>query len=316
MDSHLSPENQLNELRSAAGADFLVALRRCLQERRRFFTGPGSQSSLDRFPDADAPPHVQDHSCQSERTRQLSDSAGTRFEGPPEVSAVSEDHPGNGAQFVPSSRERKNLCLSADFSDPRCAGTSGSGVDPRSDLAVPPEPDQAAGCVSLDPDRRGCCRHKADDMKVFIAWLAVAGNVPPARKSSGFRRVIGRSDAGSVPPNESGEVEPSPRMRQYDGSTAPQYVRMQAAILNIGQSGISLMVECPPPGDRKLWVGMGGAESCEWAEVAVRSLSEPQPGRYRLGLSFAHGCPYSLFRFAVLKSSDTQSVTTSADALC
>jgi len=92
------------------------------------------------------------------------------------------------------------------------------------------------------------------------------------------------------------------------------FVRKQASILNISQSGLSLIVDCLPPGDRKLWVGMEGTEPGEWAQVAVRSVSEPKPGQYRIGLSFVYGCPYSLFRFAVLNSLDKQSVSPSTDS--
>jgi len=96
---------------------------------------------------------------------------------------------------------------------------------------------------------------------------------------------------------------------------AETFVRTESSILNISQSGLSLIVDCLPPGDRKLWVGMGGVEPGEWAEVAVRSVSVPKPGQYRLGLSFAHGCPYSLFRAAVLNSMDKRSVSRSTDSL-
>jgi hypothetical protein len=96
---------------------------------------------------------------------------------------------------------------------------------------------------------------------------------------------------------------------------AETFVRKESSILDISQSGLSLIVDCLPPGDRKLWVGMGGMEPGEWAEVAVRSVSAPKPGQYRLGLSFAHGCPYSLFRLAVLNSLDKRSASPSTDSL-
>jgi hypothetical protein len=170
--------------------------------------------------------------------------------------------------------------------------------------------DGAGGYISLESDRRECSRYEVEGMKFLLAWPEDA-DVLPLQGTIASLGVIGVSDKGTIPLSQSRSLGASLGLRERDESTASKFIRTESTILNISQSGLSLIVACLPPEDRKLWVGMGGAEPGEWAEVAVRSVSEPEPGRYRLGLTFAHGCPYSLFRLAVLKTLDQCSVSAS-----
>ena len=294
--------NQINELQKPGREDFLASLRDRLRDRRRLFSKPGSDSPSEPIIDTDASSHVPDHPSQLDQTEPLPDSVETTSEDPPEVHGMSEDRPRNRTRPGPSSWERKRLSCSEGFSHPPVAGPSASGVDPWTDLGVAADSDRATGCVGPESDRRESHRYQVDVIKVFLAWPAVAEIVPRDHGAVSFRSVMGLSGEGSISSNSSQSFGASSGTRDRDDSTATKVVQMQASILNISQSGLSLMIDSPPPGDCKLWVGMVEMEPCEWAEVTVRSLSEPEPGRYRLGLSFPHGCPYGLFRIAVLKS--------------
>lgn len=305
--------NQLNDLQKPEGEDFLVTLKDRLLDRKRLFLKPRSRSSSEPIMDTNALSQVHDNPNQLNPAERLPDSAGTRSEDPPEVHGLSEDRPCNGTRPVPSAWERKKLCCSEGFSHPPGAGTSASGVDPRTDLGVEGDSDRGTGCVSPEPDQRESYRYQVDEMRTVLAWPTAAEIVPRVHGTVSLRSVMGLSGEGSISLNRSRSFGASPGIREQDDSTATSLVLVQASILNISQSGLSVIVDSLPPGDRKLWVGMEGAEPCEWAEVTVRSLSEPQPGRFRLGLSFAHGCPYSLFRIAVLKSLDKEGFDPSGD---
>jgi hypothetical protein len=314
VDSHVSPENQLNELRKPAGTDFLETLRGRFRERRKLLMGLGSRSSSEPISDASDTPHVHDHSGQFDRPGRVLNDAETTLENASEVSALSMDQTCSGTRPVLSSWERKRISCNEGSSYPHHAGPAASGLDPRDELSVSSEADGGEGYLSDESDRRDCFRYEVEGMKLLLAWAEVAETIPPVQKTFGFRRVMGISSEGSKPLNQSQSLGASLSFKEGEEPTATKFARRESSILNMSQSGLSLIVDCLPPGDRKLWVGMGGEEPGEWAEVAVRSVSEPLPGRYRLGLSFTHGCPYSLFRFAVLKSLNKRDVNRSTDS--
>ena len=272
---------------------------------------PGSQSSSGRIDDASATPHVHEHSSQFERTGRVVNDAEPTLDDASEVSALSKDQPRNGTRPMLSSWERKRISCNEESSSPHHAGSAATGLDPRDDLRVSTGADGGKGYISQESDRRDCFRYEVEGMTLLLAWAEVAEIIPPVQGTSGFRRVMDISCEGSIPLNQSQSLGASLGFKEGEESSATKLVRTESSILNISQSGLSLIVDCLPPGDRKLWVGMVGVEPGEWAEVAVRSVSVPKPGQYRLGLSFAHGCPYGLFRFAILKSRDKQSVSPS-----
>ncbi|QEH36960.1 hypothetical protein OJF2_55450 [Aquisphaera giovannonii] len=73
-----------------------------------------------------------------------------------------------------------------------------------------------------------------------------------------------------------------------------------AEVLDISQSGMSLLCVQMPPGNRGLWVATAGSAAA-WSKVILKSFSQPHPGRFVLRLAFAEGCPYDLFRIAVVQ---------------
>lgn len=272
---------------------------------------PGSQSSSGRINDASATPQVHEQSCQLDRTGRVVNDAEPTLDDASEVSALSKDQPRNGTRPVLSSWERKRISCNEGSSSPHHASSATTGLDPRDDLRVSTGADGGKGYISQESDRRDCFRYEVEGMTLLLAWAEVAEIIPPVQGTSGSRRVMDISCEGSIPLNQSQSLGASLGFKEGEESSATKLVRTESSILNISQSGLSLIVDCLPPGDRKLWVGMVGVEPGEWAEVAVRSVSVPKPGQYRLGLSFAHGCPYGLFRFAILKSRDKQSVSPS-----
>jgi hypothetical protein len=74
-----------------------------------------------------------------------------------------------------------------------------------------------------------------------------------------------------------------------------------AAVLDISQTGLCIALSDLPPRDRGLWVGIRGTSPMGWSGVVLRSLSEPQPGRFLLRLSFVNDCPYELFKYVVFQ---------------
>ncbi|WP_165227702.1 hypothetical protein [Aquisphaera insulae] len=78
-------------------------------------------------------------------------------------------------------------------------------------------------------------------------------------------------------------------------------VEHPAEIVDISQSGICVLCGHVPPGNREIWISAPGAEVEHWSRVVLRSLSEPELGRFCLRLAFAETCPYELFKLAVLE---------------
>src|SRR5262245_25472583 len=68
-------------------------------------------------------------------------------------------------------------------------------------------------------------------------------------------------------------------------------LRHDAMVLDISQSGLRLILGQLPPRDRGLWICLDESNETAWTEVVLRSLAEPQPGSFLLGLSFVDSCP-------------------------
>ena len=81
-----------------------------------------------------------------------------------------------------------------------------------------------------------------------------------------------------------------------------EFSQIEAAVLDISQTGLCINVASLPPSDRALWVGIKGGDPTAWSGVILRSLSEPRPGEFVLRLSFINTCPYDLFKYVVLQS--------------
>lgn len=78
-------------------------------------------------------------------------------------------------------------------------------------------------------------------------------------------------------------------------------VEHPAEIVDISQSGICVLCGHVPPGNREIWISAPGFDVEHWSRVVLRSLSEPELGRFCLRLAFAETCPYELFKVAVLE---------------
>jgi hypothetical protein len=71
-------------------------------------------------------------------------------------------------------------------------------------------------------------------------------------------------------------------------------------VLDLGRSGIHLVLNVRPERDRDHWIGIEEAGSFVWSKVILRSLSEPSLGTFLARYSFAGACPYELIRRALL----------------
>lgn len=132
--------------------------------------------------------------------------------------------------------------------------------------------------VGPPADRRGSCRYSTRGARIVIGWVVQE----PSSTSGPHRRVASGSRPQSPQPG--------------------QFVQLEAALIDISQTGLCLNVPCLPPGNRGLWVGLKGSNPTDWSSVVLRSLAEPQPGEFVLRLSFTDDCPYDLFKYAVLQT--------------
>ena len=84
-------------------------------------------------------------------------------------------------------------------------------------------------------------------------------------------------------------------------SAASVLIPHEAELIDISQTGICLLLRQLPPGKGRLWLGSAEHTAGGWAEVILRSVSEPRADRFLLRLSFADHCPYELFKIAVVQ---------------
>src|SRR5262249_15947871 len=123
--------------------------------------------------------------------------------------------------------------------------------------AAPSRP--GSQCMVQDSRRRGqerrlCHRHTVRNARIRLGW---GGRGPPAASSGGR-----------------------------------WFVEHIAEVLDISQSGICLLCAHVPPGNREIWVATAGPAAGTWSRVMLKSLSEPEFGRFLLRLTFAESCPY------------------------
>jgi hypothetical protein len=126
------------------------------------------------------------------------------------------------------------------------------------------------------PDRRLSFRYRVDPLDVLIAWPLITSNDSNRPTERACDEEVGLS-----------------------ASTA--LVKQKAQMVDLSQTGLSLLVEHLPPSDRSLWIGASKSSRIPWSEVALRSLSQLAPGHFLLRLSFLESCPYELFKAAVLR---------------
>lgn len=100
--------------------------------------------------------------------------------------------------------------------------------------------------------------------------------------------------AAAAPEREPVESRPAV---QTKGEPIMQHCR--ARILDLSQTGISLISEAIPPENQPAWVRLDGPQASDWVEGTVRGISQRDPGRFLVRLAFRDGCPYDFFKAAV-----------------
>jgi len=153
-------------------------------------------------------------------------------------------------------------------------------------------------------DRRRSVRYEVQGMSVQLAWpiggcqtrSRLGPPFPPQPLTPSSTQLASRPR----PPREihAGGTE----SLQRNGPPASQFVTHQAALVNISQTGLCLTLHLIPPRDRSLWIGYCSSTHRGWTEVVLRSLAEPELGRFVLRMSFVETCPYELFKSAVMNA--------------
>jgi hypothetical protein len=177
-----------------------------------------------------------------------------------------------------SSWERKKLTWSDGPPQSLTAGGGALSTAGRSAPARPLGIPTGERESDTHDDRRGSFRYAVDGVCIAIGWPMGPSNLPSGQPPTAHHR--------------------NP---QDPGLPHGQLVLHEAAVVDISQSGLCLMLSQLPPRDRGLWVGIGGGDPACWSGVVLRSLAEPRPGQFLLRLSFVKDCPYELFKYVVLQ---------------
>lgn len=73
----------------------------------------------------------------------------------------------------------------------------------------------------------------------------------------------------------------------------------QARIIDVSQTGVSLVCEAVPNEGQPAWIRLEGVDGAAWIEGNVCGISQRDPGRFLVRLAFRDGCPYDFFKATV-----------------
>ncbi len=104
----------------------------------------------------------------------------------------------------------------------------------------------------------------------------------------------------AAPVHEHPRAEPRPD--DPNSSAEPIMQSCQARILDISYTGIRLLSEAIPREGQTVWVRLDGSPVTDWVEGTVRGVSQREPGRFQVRISFRVACPYDFFKTAVYGS--------------
>jgi hypothetical protein len=79
----------------------------------------------------------------------------------------------------------------------------------------------------------------------------------------------------------------------------PQMLTCRARILDISQTGISVLSEAIPLEGQPVWVRLDGTSVVDWVEGSVRGVTPKDASGFLVRLAFRQGCPYDFFKVAV-----------------
>jgi hypothetical protein len=180
-------------------------------------------------------------------------------------------------RLLPTSWERKKLQCNDDPCGPDTSSDgeaeSGCSLRPARTAGVPIAEWERRSNV----ERRSACRYRVEGVRIAIGWPS--GPVNSAAGRSSFTQ----------------------KGRTHEASPHVQLIQHEADVLDISQTGLRVSLPHLPPADRGLWIGIRGTSPMGWSGVVLRSLSEPQPGQFHLGLSFINDCPFDLFKYVLLE---------------
>jgi hypothetical protein len=72
-----------------------------------------------------------------------------------------------------------------------------------------------------------------------------------------------------------------------------------AQILDLSQSGMSLLSEARPIEGQPVWVRLQEPNTTEWVEAQLRGVTVKEHGKFLVRLMFREACPYDFFKTAV-----------------
>lgn len=175
-------------------------------------------------------------------------------------------------------------------------------------------------------ERRGSIRYEVEGVGVLLGWnrdypITAEDTTSSAmfrrrsntqinqssRRTDAFRGA-NSSNSGAVPPAD--ENQGNLNEGELISFDPDRFQKVGALVIDLSQSGIRLILDQPPPPDRKIWLGNSHMQLVDWSEVRLKSVSEHQPGRFMVRLAFVKACPYDVFKCAVMLRSVSSNSTT------
>jgi hypothetical protein len=171
-------------------------------------------------------------------------------------------------------------------------------------------------------ERRGSCRYPVADVPVQLSWWETvegprstpASDAPVSRdettrpKGAGagtYAAMMARGPAfrrGGQPSGDVAEERRAEARREAEAATqaeGPQLRYCVGRLVDISQTGLSLVCEAVPAAGQRVWARLEGPSPTEWVEVSPRGDTLQEPGLHLIRFAFLQTCPYDFFKVAV-----------------
>jgi hypothetical protein len=175
-------------------------------------------------------------------------------------------------------------------------------------------------------ERRTSCRYPVGEIPILLSWWEAVEEDPdfdaPARAAaattaardaaassraatSTYKTMMSRGPAFRKGFQASrDEVE----VRREAAAPTPESLKLrycQGRVLDISQTGMSLLSEAFPPPDQRAWARLDGPPATDWIEVSLRGATPQRPGIHLVRFAFLASCPYDFFKALVYGKAGT-----------